>query len=153
MPSRAKFWICINVYALLLDGLGLSAFTLAFVLFGTWPVTALIVSLGGAFLVYGGLGIHSTYSEKCRIYSVLIRRNAHQLRKETFRDFMEVPCHRIIVRMALHRVGCDREYYAIKKEYYVPPWRRSFGDETKLFVFKTKEEGDRWLLQQNNKLS
>ena len=153
MIARVKFWICINAYALLLDGLSLMAFALAWKLFQTWLVAALLIAIVGAYVLYGGIGIHSTYDEKCRIYSLLLRRNSHGLRIETFRDFMSVPCHRLVVRMVLCRIKSSQVYANIKDRFYIPPWRRRFSNDTQLIIFKSKEEGDKWLLQRNNKIA
>lgn len=153
MIARAKFWIGINAYALLLDCLGLTAFAWAWRLFGTWPVAASLSVIIGAFVMYGGIGIHSTYHEKCRIYSLLLRRNRHGLRIDAFRDFMSVPCHRLVVRMVLCRLDRSHKYADLKRRFYVPPWQRRFSNDTQLIVFRSKEEGDEWLLQRNSKIA
>ena len=59
----------------------------------------------------------------------------------------------MVVRLVLHELGLQHQYAVIKRAYYVPPWKRRFADETKLYVFRSKEEGDQWLLQQRNKLA
>lgn len=145
MLARVKFWMCINAYALLLDALSLTAIALSLCMFRTWLVLSLGVLLIGIYMFCGGIGIHMTYGEKCRIYALLVRRNAHGLRIESFRDFMSVPCHRLVVRMVLYRVGYSREYATVKRKFYVSPWRREFQTDTELVVFKTKEEGEAWL--------
>ena len=152
MLARARFWLLINVYAILLDCIGVVGLVIALSLSRTWPVAATLCGIVAGWILYGGVGVHSTYQEKCRIYTVLLKRNAVSLHIESFRDFMSVPCHRIVVRLVLHKLGLQRQYAVIKQAYYVPPWKRRFTDETKLYVFKSKEEGDQWLLQQGNKL-
>lgn len=147
MVARARFWVSINAYALLLDAVGLMLLALAVMLLQNWFVAAVSSALLGVGLVYGGMGVHSTYDEKRRIYSVLLKRNAQAVRLDTFRDFMSVPCHRLVVRMVLHRLNCDSEYETVKRLFYVPPWRRNRACETVLHVFRSKEEGARWLLR------
>lgn len=150
MVARAKFWVCINAYALLLDGLSLTAIALSLCMFRTWLVLSLVVLVVGVYTLCGGIGIHLTYREKCRIYALLVRRNAHGLRIDSFKDFMSVPCHRLVVRMVLCRIGYFHEYATVKRKFYVPPWRREFPTDTELVVFKTKEEGAAWLSHQES---
>ena len=151
MLHKVEFWIAVNVYALLLDAIALAAFVIAVLLFRTTLILCAAFALMGVLLLYGAIGIHGTYPEKCRIYSVLLRKNAQQFRIESFRDFVSVPCHRVIVRMVLSKLRKSFEYANIKKAYYRYPWQRQFQDDTVLHIFATKEEGDVWLLRQKNK--
>lgn len=152
MLARTRFWLFINVYALLMDCVGVAGLVMAILLSRTWSVAAILCGLAAAWILYGGIGIHSTYREKCRIYSVLLKRNTVKLHAESFKDFMAVPCHRMIVRMVLHKLNLDSQYVEIKRMYYIAPWKRRFSSETELFIFKTKVEGDQWLLRQQNKI-
>ena len=152
MFARAKFWIRINIYAILLDVLGCITFAMAFLLLRTWLVATILCCIVAIFILYGGVGVHSTYPEKCRIYAILIRRNSNGVKEESFKDFLSVPCHRVIVRMVLHELHQSTKYSEIKKKYYVPPWERRFPTETIYHVFKTKEEGDQWLLQRKKEI-
>ncbi|GEM_PF-2722709 len=151
MLSKLRFWIAVNVYALLLDVIALAVFWVALPLSRTGFSLCALAAGVGVFLLYGALGIHGTYPEKRRIYSFLLRKNARLFRIESFRDFMGVPCHRVLVWMVLRRLGRQSEYAAVKKAYYRYPWQRHFPDETILHVFHTKEDGDAWLLRQKNK--
>lgn len=138
MWSRVRFWIEINTYALLLDALALSALLAAVSLLRTWLVLAVILTIGAIFLAYGGLGVHSTYREKCRMFSVLLRRNRKGMRMESFKDYMSVPCHRMVVRMVLKRIGEGASYSTVKKAYYVPPWKNRFSNETVVRIYKKR---------------
>lgn len=149
--TKVKFWLVVNVYALLLDALSLTAFGGVLLLLKMGLVLCLLSGAVGVLLLYGAMGIHGTYQEKCRIYSILLRRNAQQFKIETFREFVGVPCHRVLVRMVLSKLGKTSEYPNIMKMYYRYPWQRVFRDDTVLHIFSTKEEGDVWLLQQKNR--
>ena len=153
MLARARFWLLINAYAILLDCIGVVGLVIAVSLSRAWPVAAILCGIVAGWILYGGVGIHSTYQAKCRIYAVLLKRNAASLHIESFRDFMSVPCHRMVVRLVLHKLGLQHQYAVIKQTYYVPPWKCRFTDETKLYVFKSKEEGDQWLLRQRNRFA
>ncbi len=152
MLPEIMFWAAVNVYALLLDAMALASFGMAYVLFRSGLVfCSAVTATVGALLLYGALGIHGTYGEKCRIYSVLLRLNARSFRVESFKNFMSVPCHRVLVRMILSRLGRSSEYSRIKAAYYRYPWQVKTPDATILHVFKSKEEGNAWLLLQQNK--
>ena len=148
--ARVKFWVCINAYGLLLDLLGLAALVVAWRAAPACLAASVLASLVGAYALYGGIGIHSTYGEKCRIYELLSRRNRKSLRVDTFADFMSVPCHRLVVRMVLRHGGYACAYKTIKRRFYVPPWRRRMPCGTELIVFRTKEDGDKWLARQRS---
>ena len=145
--ARAKFWLCINIYAILLDVVGCMTFVMAILLFRTWLVATIFCCFLAAFILYGASGIHSTYPEKCRIYAILIRKNSNGIKLESFKEFLSVPCHRVIVRMVLHQLHQSARYREIKKKYYVAPWEKRCSMETTYHIFKTKEEGEQWLLQ------
>ena len=149
--AKFKFWIVINVYALLLDVLSVIIFCASFKMYSKGFVFCLLLATMGTFLLYGAIGIHGTYSEKSRIYSILLRKNHRHYRRESFKDFVSVPCHRVLVRMVLRRLRRSEEYAVIKKMYYRYPWQRELTTETVLKIFNTKEEGDLWLLQQKSK--
>lgn len=151
MFTRLKFWITVNVYALLLDALSLFVFWIAYSLFRTGLVLGVLIVSVGVMLLYAAIGIHGTYPEKCRIYSVLLRVNKKQFKLESFRDFVGVPCHRVLVRMVLSKLDKAHEYPSIIKAYYRYPWQNEVQSDTKVYVFKGKDEGAAWLLQQKNR--
>lgn len=150
MVARARFWCAINAYALLLDVFGFLAVVWALWTFGTWPILAVLTGALAAYLIYAGICVHLSYAEKVRIFQVLIRRNRSVFRRESFRDFMAVPCHRLVVRMVLRRLGCSSEFAVLKRMYYRYPWEKRLPQATVLRVFKNNQEGVRWLLQQQN---
>ncbi len=151
--ARARFWLIVNIYAILLDVIGLVMFAAALLLLRTWFVTAVLCFFLAVVMLYGGFGVHSTYPEKRRIYSILIRKNRDGVKMESFKDFLSVPCHRVVVRMVLYHLHQSAMYSAIKKKYYVPPWQREFSTKTTYHVFKTKEEGLEWLLQKKKEVA
>ena len=153
MVARFKFWMIVNVYALLLDIIALMMFLIAVSLFRISLVSCILLVSMGAFLLYGAIGIHGTYGEKKRIYTILLRKNIKAYRMESFKDFLSVPCHRVVVRLVLNKLSLNSEYKKIKGAYYVYPWKRKFLNETVIHIFTTKEEGDKWLLQQKNKIA
>lgn len=140
----------INAYALLLDVFGFLVAVWVLSAFRTWPILAVLAGTLAAYLIYAGICIHLSYGEKVRIFQILIRRNRNVFRRESFRDFMAVPCHRLVVRMALHRLGCSSEFAVLKRMYYRYPWEKRLSQATVLRVFKNAQEGEKWLLQQQS---
>lgn len=150
--ARVKFWVCINIYAILLDVLGCATLAIAILLLRTWLVATAFLCVISAFVFYGGIGVHSTYSEKCRIYNILVKRNSKGIKPESFKEFLSVPCHRMVVRMVLAQLHQAAMYKEIMKNYYVPPWKRTFSTKTTYRIFNTREEGEQWLLQRKNEI-
>ena len=144
MLAKCRFWAVINVYALLLDVIALLMFWAAFRLVGSGLALCIILAFVGAFLLYGALGIHGTYAEKRRIYGILLRKNAREFHIDSFKDFMGVPCHRVVVMMVLGKLGKRSAYGEIKRKYYRYPWQSRFDDTTILHIFQSKGEGKPW---------
>ena len=89
-------------------------------------------------------------AEKVRMFRVLLRRNRRAFRRDSFKEFMGVPCHRLVVRMVLHRLDCPSEFSRLKRMYYHYPWEKRLPQATVLRVFKNSQEGEQWLLQQQS---
>ena len=150
MIARARFWCAINAYALLLEVLGFLAAVWALWTFGTWPISAVLTGTLAAYLIYAGICVHLSYGEKVRMFRALLRRNRRAFRRDSFKEFMGVPCHRLVVRMVLHRLDCPSEFSRLKRMYYRYPWEKRLPQATVLRVFKNSQEGEQWLLQQQS---
>lgn len=138
------FWISINRYALLLDAISLIAFTLAItlqlpILHGFLPFFAL--SLASLMCA---VNIHKTYHEKVVIFQQLIRKNIRHFDHKSFCEYMGVPCHRVVSRMALAELHKEKEYSRIKQLYYKYPWKNTFPKNTVLVIHNPKLEEHRY---------
>lgn len=123
--GRLPLWLVLNAYAFLLDGITI-----------TLVVGTLLAWAHGHSLVAWALGIcawlafvsairlHGTYGIKRHLFFTLLHRNARTLRIASFEDFVDVPCHRLIVYIVLCRLGKASVYREVIKRYYVVPWRR-----------------------------
>lgn len=147
-----RFWIVINAYALFLDVLALVIAVLALSAWRTERVLSVVMFAVGAVSAYGGISVHGTYPEKRRMYKVLLRRNMRKYERESFREFMSVPCHRLVVRVVLRTIGRRDEYPIVCRLYYRFPWQRRLPTETTVWIFKTREDGERWPSQQKNRI-
>lgn len=145
-------WMVLNEWAILLDiasfalsAVAIVSFCRDCVILGTASLSALFLTVRGAVLV------HSSYDRKLRLYGYLLRKNRNRLRIETFRNYLDAPCHRTVCRAVLRRLGAGASTYReIMRRYYQYPWQRLHDFGTKPLFFKTKEEGDLWLYQRQD---
>lgn len=71
---------------------------------------------------HGSYSIFSSWKDKKRKYDVLMQRNQQQLRPDTFSEFMQAPCGRlltIIVLKDLHQTGAYSQLKHLRKSYFV----------------------------------
>jgi len=145
-------WLALNAYALLLDGLAVMtglASGMSFIRAGIaggiiWGTMALL------FLT-GGIKVHQTYPMKLHLFRILIRRNARQINLETFRDYLDVPCLRLVVRTVLHHLGAPAMYRSVMRRYYRPPWRRDYGFGSSIHIFNSQQEAKEWISKRNSR--
>ena len=146
MVDRFRIWITINAYAILLDVVAtVMAYACVLIFLNNCWVLGACVGIGSIWCIYGGIGVHGTYKRKMRLYMALLKRNKRHLSFSSFRDYMDVPCHRMIVRLVLRDIGRSFDYPRVRKKYYRWPWNRrpSTGTST-LVIFKTNEEWQTW---------
>ncbi|MBQ7176427.1 MAG: hypothetical protein IJS08_03345 [Victivallales bacterium] len=144
-------WIILNTYAFLLD-----AFVLAsgagtyFLLRGGHYVWCLFPGIAFIILLVSAIKLHLSYPLKLKTYYVLYRRNSASLHYDSFKDFMGAPCHRLVVRTVLHRIGHPDEYDVI----FERAWGKSLPccspKPSEVHIFHNAEEGARWLKEQSS---
>ena len=147
--QSVTLWLALNEWAILLDVMALVSALVAAACFCHGRAILGIVSLT-AFLLAGrgAVLVHSSYDRKLRLYGYLLRKNHGGLRVETFRHYLDVPCHRTVCRAVLRRLGATNGMYReILRRYYRYPWQRLYDFGTEPIFFKEKEEGVRWLSQ------
>ena len=142
-------WLALNEWAILLDVVALASAVIAAVCFCHGRTILGIVSLSVFLLAArGAVLVHSSYDRKLRLYGYLLRKNHDGLRIETFRRYLDAPCHRTVCRAVLRRLGAAKGMYReIMRRYYRYPWQRLYDFGTEPIFFKDKEEGERWLSQ------
>lgn len=139
--------VTLNAYAFLLDFMAAAAFCAggAAVLNGAW-ITACACAALGIFFLSGGIGVHQTYGEKLRLHFILERRNKKAIRPESFKEYLDVPCQRLVVRSVLCRLGHKEKYREVMKSYYRWPWQRFSSSEDRL-IFTNEEDAKRFGLR------
>jgi hypothetical protein len=54
--------------------------------------------------------LFSTWPEKKRMMVLLLQKNKHEFRPESFKMYMQAPCSRLLVRSVLGQLGEKRRY-------------------------------------------
>ena len=118
-------WLFLNFYFYVLALLGGAATWIIvsgwchFAWFGLVPLVYL------AFIGWvGGVGVAFSYPVKLRMYRILVQRNKDGFRLETFRNFVDAPCHRLVVRAALLKNGQGGHYREVMRAWYRYPWQK-----------------------------
>lgn len=79
--------------------------------------------------------ILSSWQDKKRQYRILMQRNKKELRPDTFSEYMQAPCSRLLTRMVLKDLGRSDCYKTLKK--HVPLLTRikqNCASETKVYT-------------------
>lgn len=112
----------INLWAFLLDGLGIVFFVSGVIL---WKLTGLwyLLPAGGVpgiILCFQGVKIHGTQTHKLRSYRLLLARNRREFRPASFQPYLRAPCGRVLVRRVLRELGRSGEMATLKTEFGAP---------------------------------
>lgn len=75
---------------------------------------ALPALLIATFCLRGGFGILRSWKDKKRKYDVLIARNSETFRPETFTEFMQAPCGRLLSVIVLRDLKIPEKYAELK---------------------------------------
>ena len=65
----------------------------------------------------GAVNIFNTWSDKKRKYNVLIERNRVEFRQDTFGEYMDAPCGRLLVKIVLRDLGLSDCYKPMRKAH------------------------------------
>jgi hypothetical protein len=145
MLKRIPLWIVLNYYAFLLDALcvlgglaGLKCYLQGY------SLIAYICLVFCVLVGYAAIVLHSSYPTKRHLFSVLKRRNFRNVHIGSFEEFVDVPCHRLIVRTVLSHLNKGYLYREVMKRYYVLPWKRKHFNDTGFVIFNAQEEYEQW---------
>lgn len=108
-------FVYLNTYALLLSviGVGISVIPLYKV---SWFF--LIIQIPIAFFTLrGAYVIFSSWERKKRSYKILIEKNSRQFSPESFHEYMEAPCGRLLTKVVLSDLSMEENYAMLKKQY------------------------------------
>lgn len=106
-------FLYLNFYALLLLFTGAGVVAVPLYMFDEWWLVPQFVLLGVCWK--GAFGIFGSWSDKKRKYALLMQRNAAELRPDTFAEYMQAPCGRLLVKIVLRDLGRADEYRMLRK--------------------------------------
>ncbi len=154
MLSILPLWISLNTYALLLDAMAMAGGAGAWMLFTSghqiWGWTAVIIA---AILLFSAIRVHLSYPQKLKAYRLLYKRNHDTFHRSSFHEFMGTPCHRMMVRVVLSRIGHKEEYDIIFKDVWGTGLPCCSLKPATVIIFQNAEEGARWLKSQKHSFS
>lgn len=101
-------YLYLNIYAFLLVFLGIGIAFIPLYLWSGWLIVIQVVATVSC--IYNGLKIFATWRDKKRKYEVLLQRNRTEFRPETFYEYMQAPCGRLLVRVVLSDLDCPCRY-------------------------------------------
>ena len=114
-------FIYLNAYALLLLIGGAGFAIIPFFHNAVWVIIIKVVVC--AICLKGAVSILSGWNDKKRKYEVLITRNKDNFRPDTFKEFMEAPCGRLLTRIVLKDLGLSDQYKTLWNLYHIPYWK------------------------------
>ena len=108
-----KRYIYLNTYAFLLLLAAISIGCLPLYQLGVWYIVAqAVVAL--VFVSYA-IKIFKQFKAKKRRYAKLIEINEKELVVESFEEYMQAPCGRLLVKVVLSDIGKPQAYASLKK--------------------------------------
>lgn len=113
-------FLYLNIYSFILVFAGILVIFLPFYMISKWILIPQgIIAL---YLFYTGCKLFSTWDDKKAKIAILLGKNKDEFRPDTFKQFMEAPCGRLVVRIVLAELGKSHEYKALlimKKPFFV----------------------------------
>lgn len=101
-------FLYLNAYAFLLLLMGVGIGCIPCYRVSGWLVAVQMVA--GLSCLYGTVNIFHSWADKERKYKVLIERNQQELRPDTFAEFVQAPCGRLLSKVVLHDLGQAEQY-------------------------------------------
>ena len=106
-------YIFVNTYAFLLLFAAISIGCLPLYKLNIWYVVVQVVV--ALVLLSYAVKIFKTFPAKKKRYQRLIEANQHQLQVESFEEYMQAPCGRLLVRVVLTDINQRDAYPQLKK--------------------------------------
>lgn len=106
-------YLYLNSYAFLLLAMGVGIALIPCYRVGWW---LLVPQVSGTVLcLKGAYGIFASWEDKKRKYCILMERNRAELRPDTFTEFMQAPCGRLLSRVVLTDLGRSEAYPTLQR--------------------------------------
>lgn len=106
-------YLYLNFWGLLLISISLifliTLFLIDYSYFIPIPIIFILICL------YGGCSILKTWNDKKRKYNILISKNEKHFYPESFKEYMEAPCGRLLVKIVLKDLNKSDQYKILNK--------------------------------------
>jgi hypothetical protein len=113
-------FIYLNTYSFLLLICGIIVFAIPlFIVSKILIIPQIFFTL---FLLNSAIKLFATWNDKKRMYKVLILKNKKQFRADSFKDFMQAPCGRLLTKAVLKDLRLKEKYKELlvyKKPFFV----------------------------------
>ena len=121
--STLPRFLYLNTYAILLMFTGIGVGLIPLYRVSMWLLPAQLILFVICFR--NSLKLFGSWKDKKRKYTVLMERNAREFRPESFSEYMQAPCGRLLVRVVLADLGRPGMYAELGK------YRKSFAENLK----------------------
>lgn len=111
--NTVKRYLYLNFYAFLLLAAGGCVGGLPFWRISLWFIVPQAIIALTCFR--NAIRILSTWNDKKRKYALLMQRNVNGIRPDTFTEYMQAPCGRVLVKIVLKDLGYSNRYTELKK--------------------------------------
>lgn len=109
--STTSRFIYLNTYAFLLIFMGIGIVLIPLYKISPWFLAAQVIGL--LICEKNGIGILRSWKDKKRKYRILMERNAAGIRPDSFSEYMQAPCGRLLVKVVLEDLGKKEEYASL----------------------------------------
>lgn len=106
-------FLYLNFYAFLLLFIGAGVLAVPLYAVSKWWLVPQLILL--VICWKGAFGIFMSWSDKKRKYALLMQRNAAELRPDTFTEYMQAPCGRLLAKTVLKDLGLDDQYFRLQQ--------------------------------------
>ncbi|MDE6322157.1 MAG: hypothetical protein K2L93_07645 [Muribaculaceae bacterium] len=114
----------LNSYAYLLIMIAVGVAVIPLYLWGFKWWLAILQGVGVYLSLRGAVTIMRAWPDKQRKYHILMEKNRDELRPDTFRQFMDAPCGRLLARVVIADLGYPNDTYRrVKREAAPRFWR------------------------------
>lgn len=144
--SRVRRLFFLNVYAYLLTLCTLTSGVAAYVCFSKlhWHVTGIILGIVAFILLTQTFRNYVNWPHRKRIFKTLCKRNREVFHFQSFEEYVDAPCHRMVIRLVLIELNQKDKYREIMRRYYLPPWKR-YNRKSEMIFFNDQKEAQEWL--------
>ncbi|MEE1001333.1 MAG: hypothetical protein U0L37_05195 [Bacteroidales bacterium] len=139
IETLARF-LYLNTYAFLLLFIGVGIGVLPLFEISRWllipQIGIVVICLKGTYSIF------SSWEDKKRKYHILIERNSKEFREDTFSEYMEAPCGRLLTKTVLKDLNQSDKYRILKinqKSYFAQLEKTCRRTKVKVYTSKDYE--------------